>query len=129
MFDKIAWQREYRRKYYKKYNSDMRKTSKTFRMREMLYQAKHRAKKHGLIFNISIEDLIWPDVCPIFGTEFEMCSEGKVSPNSPSIDRIDNSKGYEKGNVRIISYHANAMKKHFSYEEIEKLYTNFHKVS
>ena len=38
--------------------------------------------------------------------------------NSPSLDRIDNSKSYVKGNVKVISYKANILKGNGSIEEL-----------
>ena len=40
---------------------------------------------------------------------------------SPSLDRIDNSKGYIKGNVAVISNKANKYKSDMTIENIEKL--------
>lgn len=43
---------------------------------------------------------------------------------SPSIDRIDNSKGYIKGNVWIISMKANAMKNSANFKELHTFCKN-----
>lgn len=88
---------------------------------KMHQRAKQRAIKTGREFSIEIEDIIIPDVCPVLGIEINMNS-GKPGAyrNSPSLDRIDNSKGYTKDNVQVISQLANAMKCHASVKELQK---------
>ena len=53
-----------------------------------------------------------------------VCSAGFGKPggkmNSPSLDRMDNSKGYVKGNVQVISHKANSMKFSASKDELLK---------
>ncbi len=58
--------------------------------------------------------------CGYTGVEL-VCSEGNSSSNSPTIDRIDNTKGYEEGNVILVSYDANTRKGSSTEEEQEKL--------
>lgn len=83
----------------------------------MLRGARERARKKGLPCTITIEDLNIPEVCPVFGTKLEAGT--KVSyANSPSLDKIDPTKGYIKGNIQIISMKANTMKSNASTEEL-----------
>lgn len=90
----------------------------------MLKNAQLRAKKKGLEFNITIEDIVIPDVCPVLGIplvkHFGKGIKGS-QPNSPSLDRIDSSKGYVKGNVRVISWRANDLKRNATIEEVRKI--------
>lgn len=72
-------------------------------------QAKRRAKEKNLEFTITLEDVIIPKICPIMGEPLEYIPNG-YHPYSPSIDRIDSSKGYTKDNIQIISSIANRMK-------------------
>ena len=78
---------------------------------KMHQRAKQRCKKSGLEFDIRVSDIIIPDVCPATNIELNMNS-GKPGAykNSPSLDRIDNTKGYIRGNIQVISQCANAMK-------------------
>ena len=41
--------------------------------------------------------------------------------NSPSIDRIDSTKGYTPDNIQIISWKANRIKGYASVQELEML--------
>lgn len=95
--------------------------------RRMLSSAKSRAKRFGLDFNLTIEDIVIPEYCPIL--DIKLCNnKGGAKASSPSLDRIDNSKGYIKGNVAVISYRANSAKRDFSLEDIERLYKYTRKI-
>ena len=74
-------------------------------------RARSRASNRGLMFDIDVEDIVLPEVCPILGMPLKE-NKGKSGayPDSYSLDRIDNSKGYVKGNIRVVSQLANAMK-------------------
>lgn len=77
----------------------------------MIHSAKARAKKYDRDFNITIDDLVVPEICPVFGTPMK----------SPSIDRTDSSKGYVPGNVDVISHRANQIKSDATLEELRQL--------
>ncbi len=92
---------DYDRKYYENH-----------RIHSLWYQAKWRAEQKKVDFNIEESDIVIPDVCPVLGIPIKNDSRQKVSDSSPSLDRIDSSKGYVKGNVCVISWKANNIKKH-----------------
>jgi len=93
-----------------------------YKKRYLVNKARDRSKTKNMEFNIDISDLDEPIVCPILGIEINWANlSGKVGENSPSIDRIDNSKGYIKGNVRVVSYKANSLKSNGTIEEFEKI--------
>ena len=73
---------------------------------------KCRAKKLNLEFNLDIVDIQVPQYCPILNIPIVKIRGVRRGPksNSPSIDRIDNLKGYIKGNIQVISNKANTMK-------------------
>lgn len=84
----------------------------------MWNSARSRAKIEGLEFNIEVSDIRIPKLCPVFKTPLLM--EGK-SANSISIDRIDSSKGYVKGNVCVISNKANRQKNDSTIEDLSAI--------
>lgn len=86
----------------------------------MLKKAKERAKEKGLEFNLTREDIQIPLQCPVLGI-FLVRQIGKASFNSPVLDRLDNSKGYIKGNVNVISQRANRIKSDASWDEINAI--------
>lgn len=85
---------------------------------------KSRAKKLGIEFNLEWQNIDIPVICPVLGIPIVMgTNEGMrtgPSPNSPSVDRIDNTKGYIKGNIQVISHKANTMKNSASPEQLIK---------
>jgi hypothetical protein len=85
------------------------------------HSARSRAKKKNIQFNIEKQDIIVPQFCPILGIKINKGAHS-TDPNMPSLDRIDNTLGYIKGNVRIISFKANQLKLNSTFEEYEKLY-------
>lgn len=94
--------------------------AKTVPERLMLNDARKRAKKKGIEFNISLEDIFIPETCPVLGIPL-FRGKGSRSPNSPSLDRVVNAEGYVKGNIAVISQRANALKNDGTAEEFKKL--------
>ena len=101
--------------------------TKEKRLRRMLVEAKSRAKKRGLAFEITEKDVNWNDICPVLGIpiNFEHRRGQGGNDNSPSLDRIDNSGGYVAGNVRIVSNRANKLKNTMTQQECFLIYTNW----
>ena len=92
--------------------------------KSLLIHAKYRAKVRGHEVTIEESDINIPIICPILGIPIFV--EGRInvragpSDNSPSLDRIDNTKGYIKGNVQVLSHKANTMKGSASPEDLIK---------
>lgn len=99
-----------RRKKYNQANPDI----------YLFHAAKSRAKKFGIAFDITREDVIVPTHCPVFGFPLEHGGKG-FHESSPSIDQINPAKGYTKGNIIVVSFKANRMKQNSTVEELERL--------
>ncbi len=93
------------------------------KMKKMLYSAKCRARYKGLEFNLDLEHMakLYIEICPILNIEICWTNKDKVAHGSPSLDRINNTKGYIKGNVQVISHRANTLKKDYLLAEWEKM--------
>ena len=78
------------------------------------HRAKTRSKASGLEFNLELTDIVIPELCPVFKVPF-ITGDTDLTP---SIDRIDPTKGYIKGNIIIISNKANRIKSNATPEEI-----------
>lgn len=86
---------------------------KSYAKRKEYYLWKHaekRAKDKGLEFTITKEDIVIPEVCPVLGIPIYRDCDNDSRDNSPSVDRIDSSKGYTKDNICVISMRANQIK-------------------
>ena len=92
----------------------------------LLYKnIKSRCKRMGREFSIELEDILIPEKCPVFG--FNLKREDRETwMFAPSVDRIDSSKGYIKGNVTVVSWRANILKRDATLEELEQLF-NYYK--
>lgn len=109
--------RQYQKEYMKTYWDDMTPEKWS---RKRLGEIKQRAKCNGLDFDLTLKDLEYCEYCPIFGIKLDISPEAS-NDNKPSVDRIDNSKGYVRGNVHIVSGRANRIKSDASLEELRLL--------
>jgi hypothetical protein len=84
-----------------------------FPAKSIVSNARQRAKKVGVPFDITVQDVlkVMPPngKCPITGLVLEFGS-GIACPNSLSLDRILPELGYVRGNIRVISHLANTIK-------------------
>ena len=88
----------------------------------MLNQARHRAKRKGLPFNITLGDIRLPVFCPVLGITLDYGHKGgHLLPSSPSLDRRIPELGYVRGNVEVISMKANSIKGYATPEEIARV--------
>lgn len=112
LYNKIPAVRERRLKYAREY-------MKTYDHRKVLmYAAKQRAASVGVPFDLTIEDIVIPERCPVLGTPL-VRGKAKASDQSPSIDRLDPTRGYVRGNIAVISWRANRIKNDGSADEHE----------
>jgi hypothetical protein len=85
-----------------------------------LKQARWRAKRKSVPFSIVVEDIYLPEYCPVLGTRLNYFrSSGRNRYNVPSLDRVDPNRGYEPGNVRVISHRANTLKNNATISELK----------
>lgn len=92
---------------------------------ELLNSARARAKKKGIEFTITYKDFMAVSHCPLLGILLDFSTKGRGGKNnSPSIDRIDPTKGYVPGNVWVISYRANRIKSDATVDELEMILNN-----
>ena len=86
----------------------------------LLSSAKDRARRKKIPFNIDKSDIIIPKICPYLGILLEP-SRGAMTDTSPTLDRIDNTKGYIKGNILVVSWRANRLKADATPEELKRI--------
>lgn len=95
----------------------------------LIRAGKTRSKQRGMSHGITADYLT--DLaeaqryrCVISGIEFEQSTYWRTkrrNPFSPSIDRIDNARGYEIGNVRIVCLIVNLARSNFDDSALVKM--------
>lgn len=88
-----------------------------------------RARKADMLYNLDqdyIEELIKKqnNKCYYSGIEFGNNFNDKLT--YPTIDRIDSSKGYEKGNVCICTFMVNTMKNNLTIDQFKDIVTKIY---
>ena len=91
----------------------------------ILASARNRAKRKHLAFDLTLEDIVIPQKCPMLGLnilqQWESHRNHTKEDGYPTIDRIDSTKGYTKDNIQIISWRANNLKSNASLQEMVEL--------
>lgn len=118
-------QQEYRKSRLAKYAEYQRNSRAKSPKDHLVHQARARAKKASLPFDISVETIHWPTHCPVLGLELNYSKEPiasrkawQVRSNTVTLDRHVNELGYVPGNVFVISHRANRIKSDASAEEL-----------
>jgi hypothetical protein len=109
-------------KYQKKNKEQIKLSRNKWRLdnyeKDLFMQIRKRCKRENIPFNLELSDISIPSHCPYLHTKLtKIGGQGRVWTN-PSLDRINPSLGYTKGNVEIISMKANLMKAHATKEEL-----------
>ena len=91
----------------------------------MWERARNRAKLSGKEFDIIVGDIYIPKFCKYLNIPLVVHSGSSGGrPDSPSLDRIDITKGYTKDNIQVISHLANQMKASATKEQLQTFCNN-----
>ena len=111
--------------YAKSTKTTFQLTKAWWRAKIKTYQEQDKAKGRDITNNVNMDDFEYYK--QRFATETcYLCHEGFTSENTPTLDRIDNSKGHSKDNVKICCKFCNTLKSDRSEEEA-RLYVNLKK--
>lgn len=110
------------KQHVKEYEQRLRGTIKG-RARKTACQRKKEAKRRNIPYDLTTEDLVqqWQKqggICTISGVKMPLDTLKGLRPESPSLDRVDPSKGYVKGNVEWVCFRVNTMKHDGTMEDL-----------
>lgn len=86
----------------------------------LLKQARERAKEKGIPCTVTDKDFEVPELCPVTLRPMARATK-QVSPDSFTLDRLDSTKGYEPGNVMVMSFMANNAKNRLTLAQLRRL--------
>lgn len=89
----------------------------------MLSHARRRTRELGLpACDLRREDIVLPAACPVLGIPLKDYRGSRAAGmDSFSLDRIDPSRGYVRGNVIVVSLRANMIKSCATVDELAKV--------
>lgn len=108
--DHPDWFREHDKKYYQTYRA---KAESSRPWKYLLQSRRLDAKNRGLEYTLTNEwaEARWTGKCELTGIPFLKQRTGRgPMPFSPSIDRIDQTKGYTQDNSRFLLWGLNALR-------------------
>lgn len=124
--------KETKRKYDKEYRHENQSKLHAYRQERRHTKSGYvdrfieRAKKHTKDTDLTRETVldVFGDTCSITNKPFEYVNRFNSyhNPLAPSIDRIDSTKGYYKGNIQIVLSCINRMKNDSPNEEFLELW-------
>lgn len=83
----------------------------------MFSRIRMRAKRLGILFNLTIDDIHIPELCPVFGMPMAI-GAGEMAPE---LDRIKRHLGYVRGNIIVVSRRANRLKSDATIDELARI--------
>lgn len=114
----------YNQKYYQINKEKVLQKAREYRQKKREYflwqTIKHRCKKDGTEFTLSVNDIVVPEFCPALGIRL-VFGDDSGRDCSPSVDRINPKLGYTPNNIQIISKRANTIKSDATPEEVMKV--------
>lgn len=118
-----------------KYNlSCFTENPQMFKAKSLYNSAKQRAKDKELEFDLTIDwiyNKLVNGYCEVTNIEFRIKDytpdsiSTVIYPNSPSLDRIDNSKGYIQSNVQVVCDQFNKFKSQYTMEQTYNMAKEF----
>lgn len=111
---------------------------RTYKNENFLRSSKYKlsATRRGIDFDLDDEYLasIWTGKCAVFGTDLSTDVHSSIDGNTlneinrPVLDRIDNSKGYVKGNVVWVSMFVNMVKRNATIEQLNQIVSTYNRL-
>lgn len=119
---------ERRTEYMRQQQNDQNKRRRArdpirFKMQTLLILARNRSRSEKVPFDLTVDYLISlaTVTCPVLGILLDFHANN-LCDASPTLDKFIPALGYVRGNVSIISFRANSMKRNATVEEVGKLY-------
>jgi hypothetical protein len=100
-------------------------SDESYRIRYLLIGARNRAAKRGMDFDSGLLEALLraglPVLCPCCNLKIDYANLSRTNGKQPSLDRMDNKKGYTVANVKIICFRCNILKNAATITDIKNI--------